>query len=230
MSAPKSDRPVTLITGSRKGIGRFLAERFVAHGHVVFGCSRKEPDWALPDYHHVCLDVADEKAMQEVIARIEARFGCIHGVIHAAGCTNPETFVPIRELDAGICERQFRPKVSGSMVLERLLEGRRLDFCLLTSSLASVLGGLGFGAYAAANVFMDSLVQRHNQSSATPWISVNWEGWLLGEISDTQSRLGATVARMAMTPIEAVEVFQRALSLRGVGQLVISSGASAGID
>lgn len=33
-------KPVTLITGTRKGIGQFLAQHYLAQGHIVYGCSR----------------------------------------------------------------------------------------------------------------------------------------------------------------------------------------------
>jgi len=39
---------VMLITGTRKGIGRYLAEYYVQRGFIVEGCSRTAPDWTLP--------------------------------------------------------------------------------------------------------------------------------------------------------------------------------------
>src|SRR5207237_185360 len=80
----------------------------------------------------------------------EARFGRLDGVVHAAGITDPRWFGLAQALDRAACQQHFRPKVDGLYVLERLLEGRQLDFCLLMSSLSAVLGGLGFAAYAAA--------------------------------------------------------------------------------
>lgn len=38
------EAPVTLITGTRKGIGKFLVEHYVARGHQVVGCSRSDID------------------------------------------------------------------------------------------------------------------------------------------------------------------------------------------
>ena len=54
-----SDKPVTLITGTRKGIGKFLVEHYVAQGHQVVGCSREDVDWSLNGYDHYLSDVAD---------------------------------------------------------------------------------------------------------------------------------------------------------------------------
>ena len=33
---------VIIITGTRKGIGHFLAEKYLSEGDIVYGCSRRE--------------------------------------------------------------------------------------------------------------------------------------------------------------------------------------------
>ena len=56
------DPEVVLITGTRKGIGRYLAEYFLRKGALVEGCSRSKPEWEtdVKRYTHHCLNVADE--------------------------------------------------------------------------------------------------------------------------------------------------------------------------
>lgn len=44
--------PITLITGTRKGIGRHLAEHYLTRGHRVIGCSRQASDLDHPGYEH----------------------------------------------------------------------------------------------------------------------------------------------------------------------------------
>jgi 3-oxoacyl-[acyl-carrier protein] reductase len=58
---------VMLITGARKGIGRYLAEYYVQRGYVVEGCSRKAPDWTLEGYTHHCVDVTDEAQVRDML-------------------------------------------------------------------------------------------------------------------------------------------------------------------
>jgi len=77
--------PVTLITGTRKGIGRFLAEHYLARGHVVYGCSRGEPDWSAEGYTHVIADVADEKQVKGIFADIRRQQGRLDNLINNAG-------------------------------------------------------------------------------------------------------------------------------------------------
>jgi hypothetical protein len=91
-----------------------------------------------------------------------------------------------------------------------------LDFCLLQSSLSAVLGGPGMSAYAAANAFMDAFAAGQNRVSATPWLSVNWDGWSFGE--------AGRGAELAMTPAEGAQAFGHVLSLAEIGQVIVSTG------
>lgn len=79
------DRTITLITGTRKGIGKFLAEHYVAQGHQVIGCSRGEIDWSLSGYVHYVADVADEKAVQAIFADLRQTYGRLDHLINNAG-------------------------------------------------------------------------------------------------------------------------------------------------
>jgi len=79
------DQPITLITGTRKGIGKFLAEHYVAQGHHVIGCSRGEIDWKLDGYIHYVADVADEKAVQAIFADLRQTYGRLDHLINNAG-------------------------------------------------------------------------------------------------------------------------------------------------
>jgi phthiocerol/phenolphthiocerol synthesis type-I polyketide synthase E len=167
-------------------------------------------------------DVADPAQMQAALAQVQGRFGALHGVIHAAGVVRKDDFHPIQELGAAEAQLHFRSKLEGAAVLEQVLQGHTLDFCLLFSSLASVLGGLGRAVYTAANIGMDSFAQRHNQLDPQPWTSVNWDAWQLGDERD--QIMGASLAGLAISPEEGMGVFQRILSVEPVGQIVVSTG------
>src|SRR4051812_27445832 len=79
------ETPTTLITGTRKGIGRFLAEHYVRLGHRVFGVSRTAPDWALDGYSHFEADVADEGAVTRVLREVRRRGSRLHHLVNNAG-------------------------------------------------------------------------------------------------------------------------------------------------
>jgi acyl transferase domain-containing protein/acyl carrier protein len=169
-------------------------------------------------------DVANEAHMEAVITEAYARFGTIHGVIHSAGLVGEQAKRTIPEIDAIEYERHVRPKVHGIYILERVLRGRELDFCVLQSSLSSVLGGLAFSAYAGANLFMDAFAHKYHQTTRAPWVSVNWDAWRAEEEKESNPFLGATLAKLAMTREEGVEAFQRVLSVDSLTQIVVSTG------
>lgn len=80
-----NDGSVILITGARKGIGRFLAEHYLRAGNRVVGCSRQPSDLAHTGYTHHCLDVCDEAAVQKLMADIRTRLGGLRVLINNAG-------------------------------------------------------------------------------------------------------------------------------------------------
>ncbi len=118
-------------------------------------------------------DVAHHHAMQEAMDLAVEHFGALHGVIHAAGRAQEQWHRTISETVPTTVNWQFHPKAHGLSLLTQVIQGYQLDFCLLTSSLASILGGLGFASYAAANIFMDAFTLRQQRDTATPWITLN---------------------------------------------------------
>lgn len=79
------DPRVMLITGTRKGIGRYLAEYYAKRGFVVEGCSRKPLEWEHPNYNHHIADVADEAQVKEMFVSMQKRHGRLDITINNAG-------------------------------------------------------------------------------------------------------------------------------------------------
>jgi len=160
-------------------------------------------------------DVADVDAMRAVLARVDETYGTLHGVLHAAGVSNREDFASIQQTDREFCDRHFKAKVRGVNVLAEVLGDRDVDFCLLFSSLSSVLGGLGFAAYAAANSYLNGFARARRLSGDRRWLSVAWDSWLLdgGAMSEAREMgLESTVIRYSMAPAEGFDAFTRVLS------------------
>ena len=172
----------------------------------------------------LCADVADESQMRAVVSRTCKQFGGLNGVIHTAGFTGTQSVHSISRTGQTEYQAHVRPKIEGLLVLEKALRGHKLDFCLLTSSIASILGGLGFAAYCASNVFMDAFALKQNRKDSTPWISVNWDSWRSGSEKKDSHTIGKTLAVLGLTPEEGIDVFQRVLAMENVGQVVISTG------
>ncbi|MCC5604399.1 type I polyketide synthase [Nostoc favosum] len=164
------------------------------------------------------VDLADIMQVQTAITEAKSRFGAINGVIHAAAMGDRASCL-IRNLNTEECSRRFNAKIHGLLALEKVLQNQPLDFFLLQSSLSAVVGGIGFAAYAGANLFMDALAQQRSQNSDTPWISINWDAVRFDE---TAILTGAALVDLAMTPQEVWQVTQRILAQPMAAQVTVS--------
>jgi acyl transferase domain-containing protein/acyl carrier protein len=166
----------------------------------------------------ITCDVTSRDQIAGALERTRQAFGEIQGIIHAAGEMEGRAFRPISQTDGTAAGLHFGPKMIGAEILGEMAEQFKPAFCMMISSLASVLGGLNFSAYAAANSFLDAFAEHQNQvQRETRWISVNWDGWRFEE--GTGSR-----AELFLTPTEGADVFRRILARRNASRVVISTG------
>jgi NAD(P)-dependent dehydrogenase (short-subunit alcohol dehydrogenase family)/acyl carrier protein len=184
------DRGVYLLTGGLGSIGLELAKRlattcrarlvFVTHTSGAAIQTLREVENAGGEVLVVSADVGDFEQLERAVTAAEAQFGPVHGVFHLAGRTRHRS-VPrlIEHLTPEDFEAQYRPKVSGFHALERVFARRPLDFGILFSSNASTFGGVGFGAYAAANAFLDHVVAQKANEAPLRWITTNWDAWAI---------------------------------------------------
>ncbi|MCF2149628.1 type I polyketide synthase [Desmonostoc muscorum LEGE 12446] len=121
-------------------------------------------------------DVSQPEDVAGILAKIKVSYPPLRGIIHAAGV-----------LDDGLLLKQtwqsfeqvMAAKVTGSWNLHELTQDIPLDFFVCFSSVASLLGSPTQGNYAAANAFMDTLVN-YRRSQSLPGLSINWGAW--GEV------------------------------------------------
>lgn len=117
-------------------------------------------------------DVTDRTAMAGVVAEATRRFGRVDGWFHAAGVPLADAVQWIGASGRDDWRATLTPKVVGALVLEEVFAGRDVDFGCMVSSLSSVVGGMGYAAYAAAHTFLDTLALGRERR-----FSVDWEGW-----------------------------------------------------
>jgi acyl transferase domain-containing protein/acyl carrier protein len=168
-------------------------------------------------------DATDETQMAKALVEIEARFDSLDGVIYAVGTPDDSYLNPMQELTVEQCQAQFAPKVHGLYVLDKVLANRPLDFCLLFSSLASVLGGLSLGGYTAAHLFMDTYTHWHNRYRRQWWTCVNWDIWRTGP--EQTQKGGSTIATYEILPTEAVQSFNHIIATLPQTHIINSTGS-----
>lgn len=84
---------IIIITGTRKGIGRYLAEQYLQEGDIVYGCSRRICDIEHPNYHHTRLDVSDEAEVVAFVRNVYKNHKHIDVLINNAGCASMNHFL-----------------------------------------------------------------------------------------------------------------------------------------
>lgn len=169
-----SDAPVTLITGARKGIGRFLAEHYVKQGHRVIGCSRKKAELTATGYTHHCVDVTDEAAATQLFASIAREFGRLDHLINNAGIAsmNHAVLTPMKTV-----RDVLDTNVAGTFLFAReaarLMQKRKFGRIVNFTSVAAPLALEGEAIYAASKAAVGSLTQILARELAPMGITVN---------------------------------------------------------
>lgn len=170
-------KSITLITGTRKGIGKFLAEHYISKGHIVIGCSRGEIDWQLNDYEHFSLDVADEKKVKKMFSAVRKKYGRVDNLINNAGIAsmNHSLLTP-----ASTVQKVLNTNVLGTFLfcresaklMKKSKYGRMVNF----TTIAVPLKLEGEAAYVASKAGVKSLTEVLSREYAQYNITVNTVG------------------------------------------------------
>ena len=117
------------------------------------------------------VDIADLDQVQELFSSFQT--GKLRGILHAAAAlgaarTNDVT----REQVISI----LRPKTLGTWILHQQTAAMDLDFFVLFSSNASLLGAQELSHYSAANQFLDAFAN-YRHSIGLPAAAINWGAW-----------------------------------------------------
>lgn len=108
---------IILITGDRKGIGRYLSEYYLEKGMTVIGCSRSETDLKHKNYQHFCLDVSDEQAVKRMYREIRQIHGRLDVLINNAGVDL--SFAPILLVPYKSALRTVEINLLGTFLMSR---------------------------------------------------------------------------------------------------------------
>jgi len=182
---PISPSSTYLITGGTGGLGLQVADWLIAQGvrHLLL-LGRREPTPEVREQIQTWeaqgaavetaqVDVGDAQALAAVLGRVAESSYPLRGVIHAAGVLSDAR---LEQLAWAEFERVLAPKVDGAWNLHQLTKDLPLDFFVLFSSAASLLGSPGQANHAAANAFLDGLAH-HRRSQGLPALSLNWGAW-----------------------------------------------------
>jgi 3-oxoacyl-[acyl-carrier protein] reductase len=168
------NKPITLITGTRKGIGKYLVEYYIKQGHQVIGCSRSVTDWNMENYEHHCVDVANEKMVLAMFSKIRKKYNRLDNLINNAGIasmnhltlTTLETVNNILNTNV-VGTFLFCREASKLMIKNK--NGRIVNF----TTVATPLKLEGEAIYAASKAAIHSLTEVLARELASENITVN---------------------------------------------------------
>ena len=167
-------KPVMLITGTRKGIGKFLAEYYSKNLFQVVGCSRGLIDYKLDNYQHFSLDVCDEKNVKRMFSQIRKSYGRLDILINNAGIASMNhalltTMDTVHKIYGTNVFGTFLFCREAAKIMQRNQYGRIVNF----STVAVPLKLEGEAIYASSKAAVISLTQILARELANIGITVN---------------------------------------------------------
>lgn len=168
------DKRVLLITGTRKGIGKYLARYYVERGFAVVGCSRQPIDYELENYRHFCLDVTDEPQVKPLFAWLREVHGQLDVLINNAGIAvlNHSLLTPIETV-----RNVFNTNVLGTFLFCReaakIMQQKRYGRIVNLVTVATPLKLPGESVYASSKAAVVSLTEILARELAEFGITVN---------------------------------------------------------
>ena len=188
-----------LLTGGLGGLGYELAQYLLAaHRARLLIIGRRavaEDDGSeagerladlrqLGEVRYARASVADRGAVEAAVVRAEQAWGRpLDGVLHLAGEAlsggwddDLERHALPNETDEAF-ERAFEAKLHGTYALAHVLRERPRAELVLFSSVNGHFGGSGFGAYSAANSFLDLFAERWAGRERRPVRCLAWSMW-----------------------------------------------------
>jgi len=165
---------VVVVTGASRGLGRMLAEHFLAEEAVVIGVSRGESDLRHPAYEHHVADISDDAAVRTLFVSIARTHGRVDVVINNAAVL---TSIHAMLMPATRAEDMVKINLLGSLYVAReaakVMRKRSFGRIIGIGSMASTLEPIGDSVYAATKAAWMTLAGVLAKEFADYGITVN---------------------------------------------------------
>ncbi|MFE7834814.1 SDR family NAD(P)-dependent oxidoreductase [Streptomyces sp. NPDC057474] len=209
-----------IITGGLRGVGLATAARLaeLGAGHIVLNGRTPPGDATETELARLRAagvritvelgDVSRPGVAERLVSAATDEGLSLRGVVHSAMVLDDAAITNITDEQL---ERVWRPKATAAWRLHEALAGHPTDWFVLYSSMASLLGNPGQGAYAAANSWLDAFATWRD-AQGLPTLAVNWGPWgQTGVATDFADRGYETMAtKDGLQALEALLTHRRA--------------------
>lgn len=147
---------VILITGTSRGLGRFLVDYYLDKGYTVLGCSRSPVTCNRADYHHFCLNIGDSKASAKLFAEIRKVHKRLDILVNnAAVFSNNLIAMTADPAIAEIVDTNIKAAMVFSREACRIMQKNKFGRIVNMSSIAVPLKERGAAVYAASKAALE---------------------------------------------------------------------------
>ena len=147
-----------LVTGSRRGVGRMIAEHILQNGGHVAGFARGEPTLTHPQYHHFQVDIADPAAVSQGFAALKKVFDSLHIVVNNAAVLTSQYAMVMPPMQA---QAMLNTNLLGAFMVSReaskLMRKNKWGRIINMGSMAVSLEPIGDSVYAACKAGLSTL-------------------------------------------------------------------------
>ncbi len=173
--ASEATTPVALVTGSRTGLGRAIAEHLLGRGYRVIGCSRGEPEPPITgDYTHEPCDITDDAQVVALVRKIARTHKRLDVLVNNAGVASMNHALLTT---TSAFDRVFSTNVRGTFVTAReaakVMGRKKFGRIVNLSSVAAPMHLPGEAVYAASKSAVEELTRVLAYELADLGVTVN---------------------------------------------------------
>lgn len=177
MSEPLYQGKVVLVTGSRRGVGRAIAEHFLAGGATVIGFARGAASYEHPRYHHFEVDVGDVDSVLKGFAALKKVTDSIQIVVNnAAVLTSQYSMI----MPPAAAQAMLNVNLMGPFMVSReaakMMRKTKWGRIINIGSMAASLEPIGDSMYAACKAGLSTLANVMAKEFASMNVTCNTLG------------------------------------------------------
>lgn len=147
---PRYTGKVVLVTGSRRGVGRLIAEHVLFNGGKVIGFARDKSTLDHPEYYHIQVDIADPASVQRGFFTLKKISDSLHAVINNAAVLTSQRAMIMPSAQA---QAMINTNLMGAFMVSReaskLMRKNKWGRIINIGSMAVSLEPIGDSIYAA---------------------------------------------------------------------------------